>query len=52
MSGGRWYPQVLGLEEDSGTDKLAGERARLFVSGTSTYEIVFQQPQAGAVPRQ
>jgi hypothetical protein len=52
MSGGRWYPQVLGLEEESGTDKLAGERARFFVSGTSTYEIVFQQPQAGSVPRQ
>ena len=52
LSGGRWYPQVLGLEEDSGTDKLAGERARLFVSGTSTYEIVFQQPQETAVPRQ
>jgi hypothetical protein len=50
MSGGRWYPQVLGLEE-SGTDKLAGERARLFVSGTSTYEIVFQQPQNAAVSR-
>ena len=52
ISGGRWYPQVLGLEEESGTDRLAGERARFFMSGTSTYEIVFQQPQNAAVPRQ
>jgi hypothetical protein len=51
MSGGRWYPQVLGLEAESGTDKLAGERARLFVSGTSTYEIVFQQPDNVAILR-
>ena len=52
MSGGRWYPQVIGLEGESGTDKLAGERARLFVSGTSTHEIVFQKQQDAAVPRQ
>lgn len=52
LSGGRWYPQVIGLEAESGTDKLAGERARLFVSGTSVHEIVFQQPEEAAVPRQ
>jgi hypothetical protein len=52
MSGGHWYPQVIGLEAESGTDKLAGERARLFVRGASIHEIVFQRQQDAAVPRQ
>jgi hypothetical protein len=52
ISGGHWYPQVIGLEAESGTDKLAGERARLFVRGTSIHEIVFQRQQDAAVPRQ
>jgi hypothetical protein len=52
LSGGRWYPQVIGMEAGSGSDRLAGERARLFVSGVSQHEIVFQQQGVGAVPRQ
>ena len=35
LSGGRWYPQVFGLETGSGTDKTAGEVARFFMSGYS-----------------
>jgi hypothetical protein len=34
------YPQVIGLEAD-GTDKSAGQVARLFLSGQSNWEIVF-----------
>jgi hypothetical protein len=51
LAGGRWYPQVVGVEPGSGTDKLAGERARLFVSGTSDYTILFQLPDTVANPR-
>jgi hypothetical protein len=40
LDGGAWYPQVFGLEE-GGTDKLAGRRARLFMSGVSEYELTF-----------
>lgn len=41
LSGGDWYPQVIGLEPLSGTDKQAGETARLFVGGRSSYTIRF-----------
>lgn len=41
MNGGSWYPQVIGLEEGTGTDKVAGENARLFVHGASSYLIRF-----------
>jgi hypothetical protein len=41
LAGGSWYPQVLGIEPGSGTDKLAGARARFFMGGTSTYFIDF-----------
>jgi hypothetical protein len=41
LDGGRWYPQVIGLEPGSGTDRLAGERARFFMGRTSTHEIRF-----------
>ena len=41
---GGWYPQVIGLERETGTDKVAGARARLFVSGTSNYFIEFVHP--------
>jgi hypothetical protein len=41
LSGGGWYPQVLGLEPETGTDKVAGAVSRLFVSGTSHYLIEF-----------
>lgn len=40
MTGGRWYPQVIGLEE-GGTDKTAGEYARFFMSGRSDHLIRF-----------
>ncbi len=41
--GGSWYPQVIGLEPGIGTDKVAGQRARLFVSGSSDFFIEFQR---------
>jgi hypothetical protein len=41
MSGGSWYPQVIGLEEGTGTDKTAGEWSRFFMAGTSNYLIHF-----------
>ncbi|HYN09544.1 MAG TPA: hypothetical protein VES67_19325 [Vicinamibacterales bacterium] len=43
LSGGNWYPQVLGLEPGSGTDKVAGETARFFMSGVSDYLIRFMR---------
>jgi len=51
LAGGKWYPQVIGLEPGSGTDRQAGQRARLFVGGASEYEIVFQSPDQIASPR-
>lgn len=41
LKGGGWYPQVLGIEPAVGTDKVAGEVARLFVSGVSNHFIRF-----------
>ena len=41
LSGGRWYPQVIGLERQAGTDKLANGPARLFLGGRSDYVINF-----------
>jgi hypothetical protein len=41
LTGGAWYPQVMGLEIGSGTDRQAGARARFFMSGTSEYWIDF-----------
>lgn len=41
MAGGKWYPQVLGIERGTGSDKEAGARARLFLGGTSTFFIDF-----------
>jgi hypothetical protein len=43
LAGGSWYPQVIGLEPGSGTDKVAGERARLFISGRSNFFIDFER---------
>jgi hypothetical protein len=51
LTGGSWYPQVAGTDEGSGSDRLAGERARLFVGGISEYVIKFQRPEDVAVPR-
>jgi hypothetical protein len=41
IAGGMWYPQVVGIETAVGTDKVAGERARFFMSGRSQYVIQF-----------
>jgi hypothetical protein len=41
MKGGGWYPQVAGLTEGAGTDKLAGQRARFFLTGRSDHLIEF-----------
>ena len=41
LDGGRWYPQVMGLDIGSGTDKVAGATARFFMSGRSDYTITF-----------
>jgi hypothetical protein len=43
MDGGGWYPQVAGLDAAMGTDKLAGQRARFFVTGRSEHYIEFQR---------
>jgi hypothetical protein len=40
LDGGKWYPQVVGGGR-SGTDKLAGESARFYMSGKSEFTIVF-----------
>ncbi len=51
-----WYPQVIGLEAGE-TDKIAGQVARLFVSGRSFWEVVFhrtgqlEDPQPPIPPR-
>jgi hypothetical protein len=43
IAGGVWYPQVVGLEPGAGTDREAGEHARLFLGGTSHYTIQFSR---------
>lgn len=42
LDGVGWYPQVLGFGT-TGTDKLAGKRARLYAAGISSWEIEFDQ---------
>ena len=42
LAGGAWYPQVVGLEQGTGTDKRAGAVARFFMGGISDYEIDFR----------
>jgi hypothetical protein len=37
MNGGGWYPQAVGLQRGSGTDRLAGRRASYFVTGRSEH---------------
>jgi hypothetical protein len=44
LLGGTWYPQVIGLEAASGTDKVAGEVARFFMGGRSEHLIRFVRP--------
>ena len=41
LNGGSWYPQVIGLDEGIGTDKVAGEWARFFMAGSSQYLVHF-----------
>lgn len=41
LSGGKWYPQVVGSFQVSGTDKVAGASARFFMSGRSDWVINF-----------
>ena len=41
LNGGQWYPQVLGLEDGLGTDKMAGEWARFYMLGSSHHFIRF-----------
>jgi hypothetical protein len=43
MDGGGWYPQVIGMESGSGTDRIAGKRARFFLTGRSERYIEFEQ---------
>jgi hypothetical protein len=43
VSGGQWYPQVIGDEPGVGTDRLAGQRARLFILGRSDRTIEFSR---------
>ena len=45
LNGGRWYPQVVGINTVAHeTDKLAGKTARFFMNGISSMEIVFLKP--------
>lgn len=37
LDGGKWYPQIIGMQDGEGTDKVAGEWPRFFMSGTSQY---------------
>ena len=41
--GGEWYPQVIGTENGTGTDKTAGETARFFVKGQSSLMMRFSK---------
>lgn len=41
LTGGKWYPQVVGSTPGTGTDKLAGASARFFMSGRSDWMINF-----------
>jgi hypothetical protein len=50
LSGGGWYPQVLGLTVGSLTDRMAGQLARFYMSGTSISEIEFGSVVRKAAP--
>jgi hypothetical protein len=43
MDGGGWYPQVVGTEVGTGTDRRAGRRARFFLTGRSDRVIEFER---------
>jgi hypothetical protein len=50
LDGGSWYPQVVGLALEEGTDRLAGQAARFFMGGVSEHVMVFEGRHPG--PRQ
>jgi hypothetical protein len=41
MNAYSWYPQIVGTETGIGTDRLAGQRPRLFVHGVSQHLLQF-----------
>ena len=41
LEGGSWYPQVIGIEDGTGTDKTAGRWSRFFMGGTSRHLMQF-----------
>lgn len=43
QSGGSWYPQVIGTEAGTGSDRRAGKRARFFMTGRSDRFIEFER---------
>lgn len=43
FNGGDWYPQVIGTDIGTGTDRTAGKRARFFMTGRSTRLIEFER---------
>jgi len=43
LNGGQWYPQVIGSEAGTGTDRVAGKRARFFMTGRSERFIEFER---------
>lgn len=43
LSGGGWYPQVIGSETGVGTDRTAAKRARFFITGKSERMIEFYE---------
>jgi hypothetical protein len=49
LSDVHWYPQVLGLGP-GGTDKLAGQTARLYVYGVSRWKLVFHKRPPRVAP--
>lgn len=46
IEGGGWYPQVVGLEGELGTDKRAGREAWLCIHGACSYRIIFESATA------
>jgi hypothetical protein len=43
LNGGSWYPQVIGTETGTGSDRQAGKRARFFMTGRSDRLIEFER---------
>ncbi len=48
VRGGDWYPQVIGLEAERGTDAVAGRDAWLCMRGACNHRIVFENSGATA----